>query len=169
MRNCLQLKILWFWQRKIYMHKLIVHIGSIVFLNPPECLGTVCPDKYACHFWRLRGGMPRRIILWQQRDVASSLLPNSYASTAKKTKVERVRGTTPLSSFGASSSGKATNNGGRYSRNLHQCLIPQDLDHACSLGPGARSARLLFSVLRLKRFGLSALGDRGLRSTLGRP
>ena len=28
-------------------------------------------------------------------------------------------------------------------------------DHACPLGSGARSARLLFSVLGLKRFGLS--------------
>ena len=31
----------------------------------------------------------------------------------------------------------------------------QGLDHACPLGPGARSARFLFSVLGFKRFGLS--------------
>ena len=31
----------------------------------------------------------------------------------------------------------------------------QGLDHACPLGPGARSARLLFSVLRFRRLGLS--------------
>ena len=48
--------------------------------------------------------------------------------------------------------------GGRYSKGLHLSGAgsnAQGLDHACPLGPGARSARLLFSVLGLKRFGLS--------------
>ena len=35
------------------------------------------------HFWRLQGGMPSSIVLCQQRDVGSSLLPNSCANTAK--------------------------------------------------------------------------------------
>ena len=35
------------------------------------------------HFWRLQGGMPSSIMLCQQRDVGSSLLPNSCANTAK--------------------------------------------------------------------------------------
>ena len=63
------------------------------------------------------------------------------------------------SSFGASSSGKAT-----WWEVLEKFAFAhfsgsgskaQGLDHACPLGPGARSARLLFSVLGLKRFGLS--------------
>ena len=35
------------------------------------------------HFWRLQGGMPSSIMLCQQRNVGSSLLPNSCANTAK--------------------------------------------------------------------------------------
>ena len=35
------------------------------------------------HFCRLQGGMPSSIMLCQQRDVGSSLLPNSCANTAK--------------------------------------------------------------------------------------
>ena len=63
------------------------------------------------------------------------------------------------SSFGASSSGKATwwevLEKFAFAHSSGSGSKAQGLDHACPLGPGARSARLLFSVLGLKRFGLS--------------
>ena len=63
------------------------------------------------------------------------------------------------SSFGASSSGKATwwevLEKFAFAHSSGSGSKAQGLDHACPLGPGARSARLHFSVLGLKRFGLS--------------
>ena len=63
------------------------------------------------------------------------------------------------SSFGASSSGKATwwevLEKFEFAHSSGSGSKAQGLDHACPLGPGARSARLLFSVLGLKHFGLS--------------
>ena len=104
------------------------------------------------HFWRLRGGMPSSLMLCQHRHVGSSLLPNRCASTAKlKWNVSEVLHR--CSSFGASGSGKAT----MVVEDIREvCIVShssksgskaQGLDHACPLGPGARSARLLFSVL----------------------
>ena len=63
------------------MRKSIVHVGAILFLNPPECRGTMRPDNHACSL-EIAGGMPCSSMLRQHRNVGSSLSPNNYANTA---------------------------------------------------------------------------------------
>ena len=116
------------------------------------------------HFWRLQCGMPSSIMLCQQRDVGSSLFAIAKYSCASMAQLEwnmseysttaadleqAVQVRRPwwevFEKFGNLRLSHSSGSGSKA----------QGLDHACPLGPGARSARLLFSVLGLKRFGLS--------------
>ena len=78
------------------------------------------------HFWRLQGGMPSSIMLCQQRDVGSSLLPNSCANTAElKWNVSEY--STTVTAGALEQAVQARRPGGRYYKNLHS-RTPQDLD-----------------------------------------
>ena len=71
--------------------------------------------------------MPSSIMLCQQRDVGSSLLPNSCANTAKL-KWNVLEYSTTVTAAALEQAAQVRRPGGRYyKRNLHS-HIPQDLD-----------------------------------------
>ena len=90
------------------------------------------------HFWRLQGGTPSSMMLCQQRDVGSSLLPNSCANTAKlKWNVSEY-----------STTAGALERAVQVRRPWWEVFEKLHLshssgsgskDHECPLGPGARS------------------------------